>query len=1006
MKISLAAATSLWIAIAINAQTSVPGFANQPIGIVQRPEDTAYAVTSRDADSRVWERTTYEQDSAGQWVPHVHSYTELATGLHYLQNGQWTESKEEIDLLPTGGAQAVQGRHHVYFPPDIYSGVIEIITPDGQHLKSRPVGISYYDGTNSVLIAELTNSIGQLISSNQVIYTNAFTDFAADVLCTYRKSGFECDLVFREQPPKPETFGLDPANTRIELLTEFFDTPQPVETSTAANPGTGLRDSTLRFGTMTMVRGKAFDIRSESGDSRESTPGTRVTKTWGQANGRTFLIEEVPIRRINSKFQTLPIPANTTPVASGDPALHKTSISRLLPPNHIAVSVTNSARLAQAKPEFSPGVVLDYNIINSGETNFIFQGDTTYLIDGTVFISGNTTFEGGTVLKYGSADNSLLYNLGDVICETSPYRPAVFTSSNDNSIGEEISGSTGIPDGEATVIQLDLDGTPSFPIKNIRFSYASIGLDQIATPVEVSDCQFIDCALPIFVEATSPTLTLKNDLIGTCAYAIADDSGHLTASATQITADATNFVSWDSSPGSISLTNSIIKGTLGTSGITSTNCVLVTSLGSVFQSVGAGNYYLADQSPYRNAGTTNISAALLAELAQKTTYPPILYSNVVFSNNLTLNPQAQRDYDTPDLGYHYDPIDYLVDLFWITNATLVVTNGAVIAGGNDSDVIITDGSTIVSVGTPLAPNWFTRYSCVQEQPIAIGEGLALPSSAEMVNPFHSTFAPAGSFRFTKFTCPAAGGYHLVEARISGFAFSNLFVEDCEFWSGTNDFSGNDNTVTTLKNNLFARSGINTSPGSTNNTLVVSNNLFWNLRFAIRPFGNSNTWFFFNNVFDNCTFFFGAGGAIQLPVNGYNAYLVNTNRLNPTNVFDIVTTNDIAWQSGPLGTFYLPSGSALINVGSTNANLTGLYHYTTTTNFYNVESNTVVDIGYHYIGVDSSGNPLDTDGDGTPDYIEDANGNGVVDSGETDWQSATDLGLRVFITRPKNNSLIP
>jgi hypothetical protein len=49
---------------------------------------------------------------------------------------------------------------------------------------------------------------------------------------------------------------------------------------------------------------------------------------------------------------------------------------------------------------------------------------------------------------------------------------------------------------------------------------------------------------------------------------------------------------------------------------------------------------------------------------------------------------------------------------------------------------------------------------------------------------------------------------------------------------------------------------------------------------------------------------------------------------------------------------------------------------------------------------------DKDGDGIPDYLEDANGNGTVDWGETDWNSATDTGLKVLITRPKNNSIIP
>ena len=64
------------------------------------------------------------------------------------------------------------------------------------------------------------------------------------------------------------------------------------------------------------------------------------------------------------------------------------------------------------------------------------------------------------------------------------------------------------------------------------------------------------------------------------------------------------------------------------------------------------------------------------------------------------------------------------------------------------------------------------------------------------------------------------------------------------------------------------------------------------------------------------------------------------------------------------------------------------------------------IGFHYIAVDGDNNALDTDGDGISDYLEDANGNGVVDTGETDWNSATDLGLKVIITRPRSNAPIP
>jgi hypothetical protein len=138
------------------------------------PPPTAYSIVANDANSRVWERTTYEQGPNGTVVPKKHRVTELETGMYFQSNGQWVESKEEIDLLPQGGAAATNGQIQVYFPGDIYQGEIQMLTPEGEQLQSQPVGICYDDGTNTVLIAALTNSVGELDSPNQIIYPNAF----------------------------------------------------------------------------------------------------------------------------------------------------------------------------------------------------------------------------------------------------------------------------------------------------------------------------------------------------------------------------------------------------------------------------------------------------------------------------------------------------------------------------------------------------------------------------------------------------------------------------------------------------------------------------------------------------------------------------------------------------------------------------------------------------------------------------------------------------------------
>jgi hypothetical protein len=217
-------------------------------------------------------------------------------------------------------------------------------------------------------------------------------------------------------------------------------------------------------------------------------------------------------------------------------------------------------------------------------------------------------------------------------------------------------------------------------------------------------------------------------------------------------------------------------------------------------------------------------------------------------------------------------------------------------------------------------------------------------------------------------------YHYSSSSI--WAFGNLLVEDCEFYNGENNFSGHTNSVAILNNNLFHRSqftATGSGTGGSQSSLSLSNNLF----FGILPSGNP--WGF---------------EMTQPSGTAWNAF-----------INDIVLSSAFAWQSGPLGDFYHPTNSVLIDEGDVGADVQGLYHFTTLTN-QTKETTSTVDIGYHYVAVDSNGKPLDYDTDGVPDYLEDGNGNGIVNSGETDWQGTNDPGLKVFITRPRDGSTVP
>lgn len=78
------------------------------------------------------------------------------------------------------------------------------------------------------------------------------------------------------------------------------------------------------------------------------------------------------------------------------------------------------------------------------QTNFAFKGDTTYLVMDSVNLSGSTTIEDGTVVKYTNAVASPKLSItGTILCQTGPYRPAVFTAKDDNTVGETLLPSNG-----------------------------------------------------------------------------------------------------------------------------------------------------------------------------------------------------------------------------------------------------------------------------------------------------------------------------------------------------------------------------------------------------------------------------------------------------------------------------------------------------------------------------------------------------------------------------------
>jgi len=423
----------------------------------------------------------------------------------------------------------------------------------------------------------------------------------------------------------------------------------------------------------------------------------------------------------------------------------------------------------------------------------------------------------------------------------------------------------------------------------------------------------------------------------------------------------------------------------------------VSSPNPIYQTVGGGSYYLTNGSPYRNAGTTNIDTILLADLRTKTTYPPILYytPQIYFSSNLNLFPQTQRDTNanTVDLGYHYDPLDYLIGAIQVTNATITFNPGTAIGFFGTASyyygMLIGDNANFSSIGSPNNLIHIVGYNVVQEQNATNW----ITAIGGLIGPF-STTASEVNCRFTDWSVPAQDAAYIE-------TYSDILpvdLRDCQFRGGQLVSWG---LTINLTNCLLERVNCNIFQDDTNVPIVRNNLVYWGT-FGFSPTVTNSV--VRDNLFDHTAIPDYLGGAGITYVGGHNAFVTNCDTLDPVFPGDIILSNSIAYQTGPLGNYYQPTNSPLINAGSTTADQVGLYHYTVTTNEV-VEGTNTVSIGYHYVALDQYGNPLDSNGDGIPDYLEDANGDGIYDFGDLgDWQNT--LYLKVLITRPQNGSTMP
>jgi hypothetical protein len=162
----------------------------------------------------------------------------------------------------------------------------------------------------------------------------------------------------------------------------------------------------------------------------------------------------------------------------------------------------------------------------------------------------------------------------------------------------------------------------------MRIAYAGYALVQ---DCEVWDSQFVKCGhgLSLWNGAA-----LHNVLFAQCLQAVCPAWGvnPLTITGEHLTVDQCDYFMAPPSYGqhTADLTNCVftaLTNALPAPANTEPTVIVAASGAGIYQTVGAGNYYLAQASTNRNVGTTNFDANVLAEIKKKTGSPTFVMGN-------------------------------------------------------------------------------------------------------------------------------------------------------------------------------------------------------------------------------------------------------------------------------------------------------------------------------------------------------------------------------------------
>jgi hypothetical protein len=362
-------------------------------------------ILQRDKNSRVWEITKWQQVIAPETnepnIVEIKSLVrEKGCGICYIDcNEQW-------QITDTSWRQTANG-----FVMDKANYSLEIgqtansilkytINKEVLDLKANSIKIS--DGLKETILTTIKETKGYVDTDNKnkLIYPNAFGE-GIDLEFEVQPDGFHQNVIFRNKPQLPD--GFDSETAEIKLATEINISASPAGTSP--------------------LRG--FPLRSNA-PLQQSTQRSNLKDD----------IEFVNHRFINSKIlQT--INGSVQSFAEADKQIIEDSGKNYL---------VESLKFSELQKATYP-VVWDYHTVNGTiAEDEEWYADATYYISEAIYLSNGAELkiEPGTIIKFND-DGYINAQSGKLTAQGKPYEYIIFSSKNDNTCGETITGSSGSP---------------------------------------------------------------------------------------------------------------------------------------------------------------------------------------------------------------------------------------------------------------------------------------------------------------------------------------------------------------------------------------------------------------------------------------------------------------------------------------------------------------------------------------------------------------------------------